>query len=285
AVASRIVRYRTAVILAGIFILLGALTEGCKSITGIGELTVLTANRAFTVSVCAALTVTIMTSLKLPVSTTQAVMGAIIGMGFFVDPAKIQWYAVLKMVTCWIGTPVGAALLAFLFYPLFAWLLDKLDLNLIARSVFLKIALVVCGCYGAYALGANNVGNVTGVYYHTGVLGNIRWLALIGGASIALGVITYSKKVMLTVGSRLVQLDAFSALVAVMAMAVTVHFYAQLGVPVSTSQAIVGAVLGIGLFKGVKTINRRIVLNIFFGWLCTPLIAGLVCWTAARIFL
>ena len=90
---------------------------------------------------------------------------------------------------------------------------------------------------------------------------------------------------MFTVGSRLVQLDAFSALVAVMAMAATVHFYAQFGVPVSTSQAIVGAVLGIGLFKGVKTINRRIVASIFFGWLCTPLIAALVCWTTARIFL
>ena len=90
---------------------------------------------------------------------------------------------------------------------------------------------------------------------------------------------------MFTVGSRLVQLDAFSALVAVMAMAVTVHFYAQIGVPVSTSQAIVGAVLGIGLFKGVKTINRRIVVNIFFAWLCTPLVAAGICWTAARIFL
>ncbi len=230
------------------------------------------------------MTVTIMTTLKLPISATQAVMGAIIGMGFFADPAKIEWDKVWKMVLCWVGTPVGAAILAFLFYPILARLLIALRLTFIARSIFLKSALIISGCYGAYALGANNVGNVTGVYY-PGLLDSIPMLALIGGGAIALGVITYSKNVMLTVGSRLVQLDAFSALVATMAMAVTVHFYAPLGVPVSMSQAIVGAVLGIGLFKGVKTINRRTMVNIFFGWLCTPLIAGALCWTAARIFL
>ncbi len=103
--------------------------------------------------------------------------------------------------------------------------------------------------------------------------------------SIALGILTFSKNVMSTVGSRLVQLDAFSALVAVLAEAITVHIYAVVGVPVSTSQAIVGAVLGIGLFKGVKTINRRTLFNILSGWLCTPLIAGLICFLAGKIFL
>ena len=285
AVASGIVRYRRAVILAAIFIMIGAFAEGTQGIKGVSELSSQTPTSAFLVSIAAALTVSIMTAFKLPVSTTQAVIGAIVGMGFFVDPSKIEWYKVWRMVICWIGTPIGGATLAFIFYPMLSLLLDKLRLNLIARSIFLKIALLITGCYGAYALGANNVGNVIGVYYQTGLLDNIHILTLIGGAAIALGVLTYSKNVMLTVGSRLVQLDAFSALVAVLAMAVTVHFYAQIGVPVSTSQAIVGAVLGIGLFKGVKTINRRTVGNIFFGWLCTPLIAGALCWTAAKIFL
>ena len=90
---------------------------------------------------------------------------------------------------------------------------------------------------------------------------------------------------MMTVGRSLVELEAFSALVAVLAMAVTVHVYAHLGVPVSTSQAIVGGVLGIGLFKGAKTINRRAVVNILFAWLNTPLIAGIVCWAGAKIFI
>ena len=114
---------------------------------------------------------------------------------------------------------------------------------------------------------------------------NVLILALVGGGAIALGVMTYSKNVMMTVGRSLVELDAFSALVAVLAMAITVHLYAHLGVPVSTSQAIVGAVLGIGLFKGVRTINHCTVINILFAWLNTPLVAGIICWVGARIFI
>lgn len=285
AVASRVVRYRTAVILAAIFILAGALIEGDEGIRRISELSSQTVATAFIITIAAGITVTVMTSLKLPVSASQALLGALIGMGLGTSPEAIKWHEVLAMVICWIGTPIGAAVVAFLLYPLFAWLLVGLHLNIIARSIFLKMALILSGCYGAYALGANNVANITGVYYRTGLFDNVFTLTLIGGVSIALGVITYSKNVMFTVGSRMVQLDAFSALVAVVAMAVTVHFYAQIGVPVSTSQAIVGAVLGIGLFKGIKTINRQTVVRILFGWLNTPLIAGLACWAAAKLFL
>ncbi|NIA06153.1 MAG: inorganic phosphate transporter [Actinobacteria bacterium] len=284
AVASRILKYRTAVILAAIFILLGAIVEGQEGVKRIGELTTQTGRTAFITVLAAGITVTIMTSLKLPVSASQAFLGALIGMGLITDADAIHWSEVLGMLACWVGTPIGAALLALLLYPLLARLLLMLHLNLIGRAIFLKTALVISGCYGAYALGANNVANITGIYYKN-LSSSLFWLTLIGGASIALGVLTYSKNVMLTVGSRLVQLSSFSALVAVIAMAATVHFYAQFGVPVSTSQAIVGAVLGIGLLKGVKTINQRTVVRILFGWLNTPLIAGLVCWIAGKIFL
>ena len=285
AVASRIVKFRTAVILAAAFIIIGALAEGQAGIERLGKLSSQTVSSAFIISTAAALTVTIMTTLKLPVSASQAVLGAIIGMAIAKDPQAVKWSEILKMVACWVGTPIGAAILACLIYPLMGWMLGRLRLPLVARSIFLKLSLIVAGCYGAYALGANNVANVIGVYYSTDIVESPLLLAFIGGASIALGVITYSKNVMFTVGSRLVRLDAFSALVAVLAMAITVHIYANLGVPVSTSQAIVGGVLGIGLFKGVKTINRRTVVRILFGWLNTPLIAALVCGATAKLFL
>ena len=99
---------------------------------------------------------------------------------------------------------------------------------------------------------------------------------LTGGISIALGAVTYSKRVMMTVGKGLVSLDGFSAFIAVLSQAITVHIYAEIGVPVSTSQAIIGAVLGIGLVLGMQTINSRTLLNIVIGWLSTPLISGIV---------
>jgi PiT family inorganic phosphate transporter len=86
-------------------------------------------------------------------------------------------------------------------------------------------------------------------------------------------VITYSRPVMETVGKKLVRLDPYSALIVVVALAVTVHFYSFVGVPVSTSQAVIGGVLGIGLIKGVNTVSRRSLVSILVGWLLTPLLA------------
>jgi len=288
AVASRMIKFRTAVILSSVFIILGALLQGSEGIQTLSGLSSQTAQSAMLVSLIAGLTVLLMTTFKLPVSTSQAVVGAILGMGLYLNPEAVVWSKLTKVVICWVGTPIGAAIIAAVLYPVLGWLFDRLGLNLINRSIFLKAALLLSGAYGAYALGANNVANVTGVFYTTGLLDGFEnaelILVLVGGASIALGVITYSRNVMFTVGSRLVQLGAFSAFIAVLSEAITVHIYALIGVPVSTSQAIIGAVLGIGIAKSVKTIDHKILLRIFLGWITTPIIAGGICYTVAAIF-
>ena len=97
---------------------------------------------------------------------------------------------------------------------------------------------------------------------------------LIGSLAIALGVVSYSKNVMMTVGKNLVKLDAYTAFIAILAEAATVHAYAMIGVPVSTSQAIVGAVLGIGLLKGVRTIDKGTLWRILFGWTGAPAVSA-----------
>jgi PiT family inorganic phosphate transporter len=133
----------------------------------------------------------------------------------------------------------------------------------------------LAGTYAAYALGANNVANVTAVFVGADQLSPFAAL-LVGGLSIGLGILTYSRRVMETVGRRLVRLDPFSALVVVLAEAITVHIYAFVGVPVSTSQAVVGAVLGVGIVKGIETVRRPTLLNILVGWFFTPFVAVLI---------
>jgi PiT family inorganic phosphate transporter len=81
AVASRAVKYSNAVILSSLFIILGALLEGHRGMYTISNLTSFSLNTAFIASLASALTVALMTMLKLPVSTSQAVVGAIIGIG------------------------------------------------------------------------------------------------------------------------------------------------------------------------------------------------------------
>jgi PiT family inorganic phosphate transporter len=157
-----------------------------------------------------------------------------------------------------------------------------MDLHL--RNLLIKVALIFAGCYGAYSLGANNVANVTGVYVGSGLLTPFE-AALIGSLSIASGVLTYSKKVMDTIGKKIVELDGFSAFIAEFSAAVTVHIFTQIGVPVSTSQAIVGGVTGVGLMKGVKTVKRRTLVEIAIGWLSTPLSSGVIAYYMMKIYL
>ncbi|MEW6744337.1 MAG: inorganic phosphate transporter, partial [Planctomycetota bacterium] len=119
------------------------------------------------------------------------------------------------------------------------------------------------------------VANVTGVYVSAGLLDESRAL-LFGGLSIALGIVTYSKPVMITVGRSIVRVDAFSALIVVLAEAVTVHAAAWVGVPVSTSQAVVGAVIGVGLVKQASAVRGHVVQRILWCWLASPVIAAAV---------
>ncbi len=272
AVSSRMVRFSTAAVLASIFVIAGAVVSGRAGIETLQGLTVLDLEQAVISSVAAAATVTIMTALGQPVSTSQAVVGSILGIG--VMNKHLSMAGLGKVVICWIGTPLGAALMAFLLYHLLAFPYNRLRLNLFELDMLLRVTLILAGSYGAYALGANNVANVTAVFVGAGLI-DVPAATLIGGASIALGIITFSRRVMDTVGRKLVRLDPFSALVVVLSLAITVHVYALIGVPVSTSQAVIGGVLGIGLLRGVNTVSRRTLRHILAAWLLTPVLAAL----------
>lgn len=278
AVASRMVRFWTAAVLCAIFVLAGALLEGQAGIKTLGGLTTINLEQAVVLSVAAALTVALMTALGLPVSTSQAVVGAILGIGFFNQEINLSGLG--KVLACWVGTPIGAVLVTLILYPSMGFVYNRLRTSLFQSDMLLRSGLIVAGSYAAYALGGNNVANVTGVFVAAGML-TVGMAALIGGLSIALGVMTSGRKVMETVGRKLVRLDPFSALVVVLAEGLTVHFYTIVGVPVSTSQALVGAVIGIGLLKGAKTIKRKTLVGILSGWVVTPPVA---CFIAMCIY-
>ena len=273
AVAARMVKFWTAAILASAFVLLGALLEGQAGIETLKGLTPLNLEQAVVSSVAAAVTVTIMTIFSLPVSTSQAVVGAILGIGLLNQ--NINTPGLGKVVACWMGTPVGGMIISIMIYRMMAFFYNRLDINLFQADNLLRLSLIGAGSYGAYALGANNVANVTAVFVGAGEL-TLFSAVLLGGLSIDLGILTFSRRVMETVGRRLVRLDPFSALVVLLAEAITVHIYTIIGVPVSTSQAVIGAVLGVGIIKGISTVERRTLINILFGWFLTPTIAAAI---------
>lgn len=273
-IASGLIPHKPAMIFGSLFVVLGAIVGGSKGLLNVSAITTgLVLDSALAV-LSAASTVTIMTVLKFPVSTSQAVFGGIVGINILrFGFENVNWAPMLKFVVVWVLTPTGAAIMSFLLYKVLAILFRRIR-SVQLQDRFITVGSWLVGFYGCYALGANNVANVTGAL--VGNLLSVTEAALIGGLCIALGMISFSKGVIATVGKGIIALDHFSGMIAVLAHSITVWVYSLVGIPVSSSQAIVGAVIGLGYARGAKLSNPRTVLNIVLAWVATPLVAGLI---------
>jgi len=278
--ATGLVKYRTAIWLTAVFVMIGAVLEGPKCMDVVGDLSRLTSTDAFYCALAGAITMTALTILAIPASCSQAIIGAVVGAGILSGTADFS--SLYKIVACWVFTPICALFTAYLLHRILGFVINKTITSLTKRSLLYSAGIIVAGCYGSYTLGANNVANVTGIYVGSGVL-LAEVAALIGGLSIAVGVLTYSRKVMETVGKGIVPLDPFSALVAVFAEALSLHLFTQIGVPVSSSQAIVGAVVGVGLVGDVQTVSVKMLARIGAGWIMTPVSGGVLAYLFIRI--
>jgi len=301
AVGSKMIKFKQAAIIASIFVILGAVFQGAGGSHTLGKLGSVDAlGGAFTVALAAGISVFWMTKLKLPVSTSQAVVGAIIGWNFFThNPTDMN--SLTKIVTTWISGPILGGIFAILLFLLLQFILKKSKIHLIKLDAYIKYALLIVGAFGSYSLGANNIANVVGVFIPSApditldfgffTMNGTQLLFLAGGISIAVGIMTYSKKVMMTVGNSLMKLNAETAIVVVLAHSLVLfvfssqslsNLFVSIGlpaipmVPVSSSQAIVGAILGIGILKGGRNIQLKVIGKIAVGWVITPVIAGLI---------
>lgn len=279
-VTTGIVRYRTAIVLTSFFVMLGAVLEGPKCMGTVGDLSRLLPLEAFLCALAAAVTMTALTFLAVPASTSHAIIGAVVGAGIISGSADFT--KLIKIVLCWVLTPVGGVVLGYGLHRVLGFLLQKTVRSLSLRNLFYSAGIVTVGCYGAYTLGSNNVANVTGVYVGSGLL-TPQIASIIGGLSIVTGAATYSRRVMITVGKGIAPLDPFAALISVLAEAVTLHVFTQIGVPVSSSQAVVGAVVGVGIVGGVRTVSMKMLVRIGISWMLTPVFAGILAWVLIQI--
>ncbi len=249
--------------------------------------------KAAIIFACSALTVFVMSYLKFPVSANQAVTGAVIGWGLFhADYANPEVLStnlkeIGKFASTWLLNPLGAAVISFVIVFLFKKFFEAKVESLKGYDKVIKIGYIVAGAYSAYTIGINSSASVTAFYYDSfgvgaNILTNARFTAILGGIAIAVGVLTYSKKVMMTVGGSIAnisQIDGFLVILA-SALAITV-MKILLGIPVSTSQAVVGAVIGAGLVKGPKNVNFKVLGKIAIAWVSSPTAAGLMTYIVA----
>ena len=303
AVGSRMVRFTTAALICGVFVVLGAFVSGTGAAQTLGKLGAVNAlGGSFMAALAAGLTVLWMTKLGLPVSTSHAIIGSIIGWNLFSD-SYTDISSLLKILSTWIICPLLSAVIAALLFTLAKIFVRKIGVGLIRMDGYTRLALILAGAFGAYSLGANNIANVMGVFVPVAPFPDLQFgqdfsvssaqqLFLVGGLAIAVGVFTYSKRVMMTVGSELMTLTPLAAWVAVMSHSIVLFLFASERleqllanmslptiplVPVSSSQAVVGAVIGIGMLQGGREIQWPRIYGIVRGWVITPVSSCLLC--------
>jgi PiT family inorganic phosphate transporter len=281
AVGSRVVTLKQAIILICIFGFLGAMLQGSHVVKTVGKGIVpmdqLDKQVALYIALVAAFAacawVVIATSWKMPISTSHSIVGAVAGAGLAVH-APVKWKILGDVFMCWVFTPIGAAILGYVLYQIF-----KNTLYRIIPRKYLKASLatliVVSGSYVAYSWGANDVANTVGVMVGAGIL-SPTMSVIIGGAAILIGIVTWGYKVIETVGSEITHLLPIMAFSAQLASAINVHIYTVCGIPVSTSHSIVGAILGVGLVRGARVLNLRIMREIVTCWVATPFVSGVI---------
>ena len=188
-------------------------------------------------------------------------------------------------------TTLECYLVAFVFGAVVAligrWFIMRIPVDEKAKRSFhfatvervFGVLMVITACSMAFAHGSNDVANAIGPVAavvsiaQTGVVGQDApvpiWILLLGGAGIVIGLGTFGRHVIATVGARITALTPTRGFSAELAAAFTIVFASGTGMPVSTTQTLVGAVLGVGMARGMTAINLTVVGRIFVSWIVT----------------
>ncbi|WP_297508420.1 inorganic phosphate transporter [Thermococcus sp.] len=284
AVGSGILSFRQATLTIAIFVLLGAYLRGYKVMKTVGEGIVphgyLTMEMALIALLSAGVWVTIATIKGLPVSTTQSIVGGVIGVGLATH-APVNWFTLLKIAAAWVISPVLSGILAMVLYKFYSLVISRIKTVSTIEALYKALA-ILGGSYMAFNFGTNEVANASGPIVGAGFL-EPKTAGVLVALSLAVGSLTFSYAVMHTVGRKITALGPISAFSAQFGSAIAVSLANVFGLPVSSSQSIVGGVVGVGLLVG-QGVDRRVVLDILFGWVATPLTAVGISYVLLKVF-
>ena len=252
---------------------------------------------AITASAATAFWITLASYKGLPISTTQSSVGAVLGIGLIYTllgyGGSINVAVLVKVFLSWLTSPLGAIVLAAIFYKLFTNIAGRLARSGKNVNKIFRIVLICALAYSAYSFGANDVGNATGVYVTVVSVGGVSaptfdlrtafMLAALGALGISLGGFTLGKRVIKTIAFGITRLDYITGSAAGLANALVVWLFTTIpsivwgwGMPISTTHASVSAVLGVGLAKyGVRGVNWRTFIKILISWFLTVPITAL----------
>ncbi|MDI6655259.1 MAG: inorganic phosphate transporter [Candidatus Hydrothermarchaeota archaeon] len=287
-VGSGVLSLRGAIIRVCIFDMLGALLmgkyvtktigKGIVNIDAIGDIHIITIG-ALAAILGAGIWVTIATLMRLPVSTTHSIVGAMLGFGLVAGGIEhINWNVLVRIASSWIVSPLVGALMSFIIFSMIrSFVLKKAD-NIRKTEKVFGYLQVFTAMYVGFSIGANDVANAIGPLYLVltmkGAVVDPLWILAFGGLGIAAGMLTWGYKVIDTIGKRVTEITPTRGFSAEFATASVVLVNTYIGMPISTTHTLVGAVIGVGFARGIKALNIRIIYTMLISWVVTvPLTA------------
>jgi PiT family inorganic phosphate transporter len=274
------------ILLAGLMTFLGAVIYGSKvaQTVGGGIVPITSIDPHLVLVGClsalfsAALWVTIATYFSLPVSTSHSIVSAMLGFGLgcvrinVIEFGDIYWTVLLKIVISWVVSPFAGMIFAYVVFKAVTFAIRRSgDIAFMESKVF-RYLVIASSAYQAFSFGSNDVSNaIAPVVASFGMLDSEIpiWFLAFGGFGIAVGLATWGYRVVWTLGKKITELTPSRGFSADIGCATTVFICSTLGMPVSTTHAIVGAIIGVGLARGLDAVNFGEVKQIVSSWIIT----------------
>lgn len=291
--ASHSIRAWPALIIMAILALSGATLASHSVELNLGKdvisASVVTVTFAIIIVACGFLLTTVLTYVKVPSSTIQILVFAVVGTALGSGLA-VNWGLVGRFVVVWALAPVIACGLGFIVTKVMditlpsgkKWRDKNGDIQrgaepqlsssyaLRAGSIVSRV-LVLFGAAASFTMGANDVSNASGVFLMTNLFGVLE-AGFVGGVGLAIGALTWGKPLLNRIAFDVVKLDLNMASAAQFAQALVVFVpVITFGYFTSMNQALVGAMAGAGFARGRQTVQKKVVIGILEGWAIGPL--------------
>lgn len=273
------IRLRPALISMAVLTLIGAVALSRRVLVHVGHGIVtgrVTAGAAIIVIGVAFLLTTLFTRLRIPTSTIQILIFALIGTAT-ASGLGVAWRAVVDLAVLWVLAPFVAAAAGYGLTSIF----DRFALFRRAdRAARIGQVLVMAGGIASLSMGANDVSNATAVLLSIHLTGPVL-AGAIGGVGLAAGVLTWGRPLLQRVAFDIVRMDRTMATAAQLVQAVVVLVAVSFGYFTSMNQALIGAMTGAGLARGQRTIDTGVLFGIVRGWVIGPGAAFILAYGAA----
>jgi sulfate permease len=253
---------RRALLLYALFIFLGAVVAGGEVTRSLSTDVIGDMDPALGLVSLSSIIICILIAnlIKVPLSSSEMTMGAIAGVGLFFGSLFSE--SLVNFYLSWVLVAVLCFFISYLSTRLLRSRNPKIPLQ--------RLMLIAVGCFFAFSIGANNVGN--SVFPLLGIF-SMHFILVFGAVSMALGSFVFRGKVMEKVGKDITEIDGATGLVSSLTSALALLILSLLGLPAPAAHFYTLSTMGVGVAKGARTMNMRTVAQIVIVWVISPLLA------------